>query len=272
MSINTPTSRAKQRLVTRPDRKTYAVGYAKPPAGTRFQPGQSGNPKGRPRGKKKPPQVPQHERLKLIIVEEAYRDIKVNDGDKQVTVPMAQAIVRSLAVTAAKGNTRAQRLFAELLASSETSNKRAHDDLFETAINYKQVWEDELDRRKHFNITEPDPIPHPDDIVINLRIGTVSIQGPMTKEDLADLDQWLNRKNENEAELKVLMDAMKESEYPAHLKFLKDDIAHTTRILEIINTALAMRASPSSIQRRLSQLNLKTPEYLLKLEVPKQAT
>ena len=271
MSIKMPTSRAKQRLVTRPDRKTYAVGYAKPPSGTRFQPGQSGNPKGRPRGKKKPPQVPQHERLKLIILEEAYRDIKVNDGDKQVTVPMAQAIVRSLAVTAAKGNTRAQRLFAELLVSSETSNKRAHEDLLETAINYQQHWEDELERRKHFNITTPDPIPHPDDIIINFGNGTVSVLGHMTKEELANLDLWLNRKNDNEAELKIFAKNLKDPEYTPHLKFLNDDITRTKHILDIINKALALRASPACIQRRLSQLDLKTPAYLLKLKTLEEA-
>lgn len=30
----------------------YAVGYRKPPAGTQFKPGTSGNPKGRPKGKR----------------------------------------------------------------------------------------------------------------------------------------------------------------------------------------------------------------------------
>ena len=29
---------------------TYEVGYGKPPQATRFQPGKSGNPKGRPKG------------------------------------------------------------------------------------------------------------------------------------------------------------------------------------------------------------------------------
>ena len=263
---------------TRPNKKltlpppdTYLVGFSKPPAATRFKPGKSGNPKGRPKGKKKPAQIPQHERLKEIILEEAYRAIKVNDGNKQVTVPMAQAILRSLAVTAVKGNTRAQRLFAELLASSENSNKREHDDWLETAINYKRNWEDELERRKHFDIMAPDPIPHPDDIIFNFRDGTVSIHGPVTKEDLADLDLWLNRKNDNEAELKMFADDLIDPEYAPYLKFVNDDITHTKQILDIINKALALRASPACIQRRLLQLNLQTPLYLLKLKALKEA-
>jgi Family of unknown function (DUF5681) len=34
-------------------RRDYAVGFRRPPANTRFKPGQSGNPKGRPKGRKK---------------------------------------------------------------------------------------------------------------------------------------------------------------------------------------------------------------------------
>ena len=49
------------------------------------------------------------------MLEEAYRMIGVRDGLREVKVPMAQAIVRALAVNAVKGQQRAQRLFTELL-------------------------------------------------------------------------------------------------------------------------------------------------------------
>jgi hypothetical protein len=50
-------------------------------------------------------------------------DTGINDANRQVSIPMAQAIVRSLAVNAAKGNQRAQRLFTQLLSTpSATTN------------------------------------------------------------------------------------------------------------------------------------------------------
>src|SRR5687768_13386603 len=88
----------------------YEVGYAKPPVATRFKPGQSGNPRGRRKGAAKTvaPAL-NDERLKTIILEEAYRTININDQTGQIDIPMAQAVVRSLAVNAAKGSQRAQR-------------------------------------------------------------------------------------------------------------------------------------------------------------------
>jgi Family of unknown function (DUF5681) len=267
MSNAKPPSNSAKRLARLPDHKSYAVGHGKPPEATRFKPGQSGNPKGRPKDRKNKPEVPKHDRLKAIILEEAYRSIKVNDGPAQVTVPMAQAVMRSLAVSAAKGNTRAQKLFAELLVETESSNKQAEDEWLETMIVYKSNWEAELERRKLHGIAAlSDPLPHPDDIIVDYRRNTVSIQGPMDKRELADLDLWLERKNDNEAELQAYKEDMQDPEYAPYLAQLEHEITRTKRILDIINTALAMRASPNCIQRRLSQLNLKTPSYLLKVK------
>ena len=81
----------------------YEVGYAKPPAETRFKPGRSGNPRGRPKGSRnKPPQV-EKQSLQDIVTSEASRLVKVNEGDKQISITIATAVVRSIAVNAAKG-------------------------------------------------------------------------------------------------------------------------------------------------------------------------
>ena len=93
----------------------YEVGYAKPPANTRFKKGQSGNPKGRKKGTKNKTNAPHEERLQAIVLAEAYRRVKVNDGNKQVNMSMAEAIIRSLSVNAAKGQARSQKIFLEML-------------------------------------------------------------------------------------------------------------------------------------------------------------
>ena len=62
-------------------------------------------------------------------------------------------------------------------------------------FTYKLEWEKELERRQKFNITElADPIPHPDQVKINMREGTISITGPMTKDEKALVERWENRK------------------------------------------------------------------------------
>ena len=83
-------------LSKRPASDGYEVGYAKPPAENRFKPGQSGNPNGRPRGSRNRSRLPtlNEERMKEIIIEEAYRTINVNDASGTVSIPMAQAVVR----------------------------------------------------------------------------------------------------------------------------------------------------------------------------------
>jgi len=227
-------------LSRRPAPGNYPVGYAKPPVESRFKPGQSGNPRGRPKGSRNRAKLPElhEERLKSIILEEAYRTIAVNDAKGIVSIPMAQAVIRSLAVNAAKGNQRAQRLFSELLASVETANKRLHDEWLETAISYKVEWEKELGRRKRHSIDAPEPIPHPDDIIIDMKTGLVRIKGPMTKEEKVVWDKFRARKvecDETIAEMEELL--AKEPDY-AYRKQVLEDLEHERKIRAIISKAI----------------------------------
>ena len=159
---------------------------ASPPVHSRFRPGHSGNPKGRPKGAKNRVPALNEERMKAIVLEEAYRTIAVKDGGRTVPIPMAQAVIRALAHNAVKGHQRAQRLFTDLLHRVELANKLLHDEWLQTAIEYKVGWENELERRKRFGLSGPEPLPHPDDIFIDLQAGTATVRGPMTKEDKAN--------------------------------------------------------------------------------------
>lgn len=220
-------------------RPGYDVGYARPPEENRFTKGKSGNPRGRPKGAKNKKPALNAERMKSILIEEAYRDITVRDGDRNVTVPMAQAIIRSLAVNAVKGQHRSQRLFSELLSAVERQDKALNDAWVETAITYKVEWEQELARRAKHGITDlPDPLPHPDHVIIDMREGTARVVGPSTKEEKAECDKWAARKVDFTLELEEFVAHLEAETNPEIRHVLEEEIERTRRILQIIQQCL----------------------------------
>ena len=79
----------------------YEVGYGKPPKSTRFQPGQSGNPRGRPKGTKN---------LKTDLIEELQEKIEIREGNRSRKVTKQRAFVKALTNGSIKGNARSASL------------------------------------------------------------------------------------------------------------------------------------------------------------------
>ncbi len=218
----------------------YEVGYSKPPTDNRFKPGQSGNPRGRPKGAKNKLPKLNEERLKGIILQEAYRDITVRDGVRNVTIPMAQAVMRSLAVNAAKGQHRAQRLFAEVLSTTERQHKALADEWLSTAMDYKIEWDQELDRRARLGITDlPEPVPHPDHVKIDMNTGEARVEGPWTKEEKAELDMWQVKCGAWKEDLTALKSDLESEKDESIREIIRDEIKHTERVLSIIDPLVA---------------------------------
>lgn len=92
------------------DIEKYEVGYGRPPSHTRFEKGQSGNPKGRPKGVKN---------FKTIVLEILNEKIFVTENGRTREITKGEAVVRQQVNKAASGDHAAIRETIRLYAVLE---------------------------------------------------------------------------------------------------------------------------------------------------------
>jgi len=89
--------------------KDYEIGYQKPPKANQFQPGRSGNPKGRQTSK------PTKRNFDTDFRNEFDEIITIQEGGKSKQVTKQQALIKRLFAIALTGNSTAIKTVTEIL-------------------------------------------------------------------------------------------------------------------------------------------------------------
>jgi Family of unknown function (DUF5681) len=92
----------------------YAVGYGRPPEHTRFKPGRSGNPKGRPK---------RHCNLRTIVEDILNEQIRIREGERTRDMPRLEALVRTILNRALKGDPRAVNALLALIRTTDLAGE-----------------------------------------------------------------------------------------------------------------------------------------------------
>jgi hypothetical protein len=92
------------------DEKYYEVGYGKPPRQTRFEPGRSGNPRGRPTGSRN---------LSSLLSRALDEPVIVVENGRRRRIAKRQAIVTQFVNRSAKGDLKAIQILLTMLRDLE---------------------------------------------------------------------------------------------------------------------------------------------------------
>jgi hypothetical protein len=93
------------------DESTDAVGCGKPPRHSRFEPGQSGNPRGRPPGSKN---------LSSLLKKALDEPVIVVENNRRRRIAKREAIVKQFVNQSAKGDLKATQLLLSILRDLES--------------------------------------------------------------------------------------------------------------------------------------------------------
>jgi hypothetical protein len=175
----------------------------RPPREHRFRKGQSGNPGGRPKGAKNHAKKydPALQPTDALILEEAYRQVKIREGDATIELPAIQAAMRALAISAMKGSRLSQKALADIVRTVEARASSERLTMMENALDYKQKWTAEIARRLERGSTDPAPIPRPEEIIIDMRSGVVRTEGPLDEREKKEWDERIQRRDEAQEEI-----------------------------------------------------------------------
>ena len=108
----------------------YEVGYGKPPVHTRFQKGQSGNPKGRPRGSKN---------LSSLLNDALNGWVIVVENGRRKKITKREAIITQLVNKSAAADLKATQIVLALLQEVEAQADGSADEAALTEADHQII-------------------------------------------------------------------------------------------------------------------------------------
>ncbi len=91
----------------------------------------------------------------------------------------------------------------------------------------------------------PPPLPHPDQVKIDMNTGNAWIEGPVTKDEMAELDEWVMKRDDFREEVEVLRGELEGSDDQKHRAFLEADMAQSQKIVDMIQRVLDLKGYQS---------------------------
>jgi len=140
-----------------------------------------------------------------------------------------------------KGSRLSQRALAELVRTVEDRLSDERLTCMENAFEYQQKWTAELERRRERGLNLPDPVPHPDDIFIDMRTGHVRTEGPLDEREKKEWDIRIARRATAQDEVNYYSDKFRRARSAEQRKMWLEEWHFEQRIFDIINDALPQR-------------------------------
>lgn len=250
----------------------YTVGYAKTPVHTRFQPGQTGNAKGRPPNRDKTPPTKDGTPSEDLVLKLMHQQIPVLDGGVAKRVSRLETVVRGLAGAGGKGNTRAAKILLDYTFAIERRQAQAELEALAQLVQMKQEWRDLCAQYARAGMPRPVRIPDPDDLILDVVTGTGRIVGPKAA---AEAKAWDFRETAREGTrrgIAAIQKAAREAD-PFDVETYRYELEHWDfhlTLLECSEPDKAARRQPgfdydawiSQAQRRLKNIDASTALHL----------